>query len=87
MREMINYALKGKFLDSRNILKEMLLKRGMAGQDIIKQISRQIYDLDVSEKTKASLIEKVGDFEFRMQTGNELIQLEAMLAQFAAHKG
>ena len=87
VREMINYALKGKFLDSRNILKEMLLKRGMAGQDIIKQISRQIYDLDVSEKTKASLIEKVGDFEFRMQTGNELIQLEAMLAQFAAHKG
>ncbi|MFH1473597.1 MAG: replication factor C small subunit [Candidatus Aenigmatarchaeota archaeon] len=87
VREMINHALKGKFIDSRNILKELLLKRGMAGQDIIKQISRQIYDLDVSEKTKASLIEKVGDFEFRMQTGNELIQLEAMLAQFAAHKG
>jgi replication factor C small subunit len=86
VREMINHALKGKFLDSREVLKELLLKRGMAGQDIIKQISRQIYDLDVSEKTKANLIEKVGDFEFRMQTGNELIQLEALLAQFAAHK-
>jgi replication factor C small subunit len=86
VKKMIGYALKGKFLDSREILKEMLLKRGMAGQDIIKQISRQVYDLDVSEKTKASLIEKVGDFEFRMQTGNEMIQLEAMLAQFAAHK-
>lgn len=86
VKKMIGYALKGKFLDSREILKELLLKRGMAGQDIIKQISRQIYDLDVSEKTKANLIEKVGDFEFRMQTGNEMIQLEAMLAQFAAHK-
>jgi replication factor C small subunit len=86
VKKMIDYALKGKFLDSREILKELLLKRGMAGQDIIKQISRQIYDLDVSEKTKAKLIERVGDFEFRMQTGNEMIQLEAMLAQFAAHK-
>jgi replication factor C small subunit len=86
VKKMVGYALKGKFIDSREILKELLLKRGMAGQDIIKQISRQIYDLDVSEKTKAKLIEKVGDFEFRMQTGNEMIQLEAMLAQFAAHK-
>ena len=87
VREMINHALKGKFLDSREILKELLLKRGMAGQDVIKQISRQIYTLDVSEQTKANLIEKVGDFEFRMQTGNELIQLEALLAQFAVLKG
>ena len=31
-------------------------------------------------------MEKVGDFEFRMQTGNELIQLEALLAQFAVSK-
>ena len=86
VKEMIDCALKGKFLDSREILKELLLKSGMAGQDIIKQISRQIYNLDVSEKAKANLIEKVGDFEFRMQTGNELIQLEALLAQFAVYK-
>jgi replication factor C small subunit len=83
VKEMINHALNGKFLDSRELLKELLLKRGISGQDIIKQISSQIYNLDVSEKTKANLIEKVGDFEFRMQTGNELIQLEALLAQFA----
>jgi replication factor C small subunit len=87
VKEMINHALNGKFLDSRELLKELLLKRGISGQDIIKQISSQIYNLDVSEKTKANLIEKVGDFEFRMQTGNELIQLEALLAQFAVYKG
>ena len=86
VKKMINLSLKGKFMDAREILKDLLLKRGISGQDIIKQISSQIYNLDVSETAKACLIEKVGDFEFRMQTGNELIQLEALLAQFTVSK-
>ncbi|MBN2203059.1 MAG: replication factor C small subunit [Candidatus Aenigmarchaeota archaeon] len=86
IKEMVNLALKGKFVEARSILKELLLKRGISGQDIIKRISSQIYDLDVSETAKACLIEKVGDFEYRMQTGNELIQLEALLAQFTVSR-
>ncbi|MFH0928979.1 MAG: replication factor C small subunit [Candidatus Aenigmatarchaeota archaeon] len=86
VKKMVNLAIKGKFMDARDILKDMLLKRGISGNDIIKRISSQIYDLDVSETAKACLIEKVGDFEYRMQTGNELIQLEALLAQFTVSK-
>jgi replication factor C small subunit len=86
VRDMINYALNGKFLDAREALKELLLKRGISGQDIIKQISNQIYDLDISERAKIELIEKVGDFEYRLQSGNEQIQLEALLARFALYK-
>jgi replication factor C small subunit len=86
VKKMVNLSLKGKFMDAREILKDLLLKRGISGQDIIKQISSQIYNLDVSDTAKACLIEKVGDFEFRMQTGNELIQLEALLAQFTVSK-
>ena len=86
VKKMINLSLKGKFMDARDILKDLLLKRGISGQDIIKQISSQIYKLDVSDTAKACLIEKVGDFEFRMQTGNEMIQLEALLAQFTVSK-
>jgi replication factor C small subunit len=86
IKEMINYALKGKFIDARDVLKELLLKRGISGQDIIKQISNQIYDLDISENAKIELIEKVGDFEYKLQIGNEQIQLEALLAKFALYK-
>ena len=86
VKKMVNLSLKGKFMDAREILKDMLLKRGISGHDIIKQISSQIYKLDVSDTAKACLIEKVGDFEFRMQTGNEMIQLEALLAQFTVSK-
>ena len=86
VKKMINLSLKGKFIDARDMLKDMLLKRGISGQDIIKQISSQIYNLDISDTAKACLIDKVGDFEFRMQTGNEMIQLEALLAQFTVSK-
>ena len=86
IRKMIDYALNGKFSESRELLKELLLRKGVSGEDIIKQISSQIYDLDIPEKAKVELIEKVGDFEYRLQTGNEQIQLEALLARFALYK-
>jgi replication factor C small subunit len=84
IKNMVNNALSGKFLDSRDILKDLLLKKGISGQDVVKQIGREIYDLDISEKMKVRLIDKVGEFEFRLdQGGNEQVQLEALLAQFA----
>jgi len=86
IRKMIENALNGNFLDARDILKEILLKRGVSGEDIIKQISGQIYDLDISERAKAELMQKVGDFEYRLQTGNDQIQIESLLAQFALFK-
>lgn len=84
--DMMNHALNGKFLDAREILKELLLKRGISGQDIIKEISNQIYKLEISDKEKVDLIEKVGEFEFRLnQGGNEQLQLEALLSQFTLY--
>jgi replication factor C small subunit len=84
---MMNHALNGKFTDAREILKELLLKRGISGQDIIKEISNQLYKLDISDKAKIELVERVGESEFRInQGGNEQLQLEALLAQFALYK-
>jgi replication factor C small subunit len=86
IKKMVDYALSGKFSEARDALKELLLKKGVSGEDIIRQISNQIYTLDISDKSKAALIEKVGEFEYRMQTGNDQIQLESLLAQFTLHK-
>jgi replication factor C small subunit len=85
--EMMNHALNGKFVDAREALKELLLKKGISGQDVIKEISNQLYKLDISDQAKVDLVEKVGEFEFRLnQGGNEQLQLEALLAQFALYK-
>jgi replication factor C small subunit len=61
----------------------MLLRQGLSGRDIISSIHREIYSLDLLDEAKVQLVEKCGEYDFRIsEGGNELIQLEALLAQF-----
>jgi replication factor C small subunit len=83
VREMLELALKGKFEDARKKLQDMLLRQGLSGSDIISSIHKEIYSLDLPEEAKVQLVEKCGEYDFRIsEGGNELIQLEALLAQF-----
>jgi replication factor C small subunit len=83
--DMMKMALSGKFLESREILKGLLLKNGISGQDVIKEISSQLYKLDIPDGDRIRLVQSVGEFEFKIDQGaNEQIQLEALLARFAS---
>lgn len=83
IRDMMKLALAGNFVEARKKLQDILLKQGLAGSDVISEIHRQIYLIDgLPEDTKIRLIEKCGEYDFRINEGsNELIQLEALLAQ------
>ncbi|MFP4116539.1 MAG: replication factor C small subunit [Candidatus Aenigmatarchaeota archaeon] len=82
---MLENALDGEFTKSRDKLQELILEKGISGVDIIKEIHRQVYDMDIEEKRKIRLVEKMGEYEFRLDEGaDEQIQLEALLAQFAS---
>ncbi len=84
---MMNLAVGGNFIDAKKLLNDMLLKHGISGQDIIKQISIQIYNMKITEQNKMKLVEKIGNYEHRIsQGGNEQIQLESMLAHFSLIK-
>ncbi len=83
IRDMIKFALSKNFDESRKILQYLILKQGLSGNDIISEIHKQIYNFDISEELKIKLIDKCGEFDFRINEGsNELLQLEALLAQF-----
>jgi len=83
IEEMLNLALKGDFKSAREKLHDMILKQGLSGEDIIKGIHRQIYELKIPEEDKVKIIELTGEYDFRIsEGGSELIQLEALLAQF-----
>lgn len=83
VKDMLEFALSGKFEDARKKLQDMMLRQGLSGSDIISEIHRQIYFLNILEEEKVHLIEKCGEFEFRIsEGGDELIQLTALLAQF-----
>ena len=84
--EVLKLAINGKFIESRNKLMDVMLNYGLSGTDIIKQIQKEILNLDISNESKMILMEKCGEIEFRMSEGSdEFIQLEALLSQFVLH--
>jgi len=86
IREMMDFALKGKFPDARKKLFDLLITQGLSGEDIIKGIHKEVFSLKIPDNKKINLIEQIGEFEFRMnQGGSPEIQLEALLAQFMKH--
>ncbi|MBI2655523.1 replication factor C small subunit [Candidatus Woesearchaeota archaeon] len=84
IREVLELALKNKFIEARNKLLDLMLSYGLAGIDVLKQIQKEILELNIDNKSKMILIEKCGEIEFRMTEGSdEFVQLEALLSQFA----
>jgi replication factor C small subunit len=84
VKALLELAVKGDFLRARGLLDELLIEYGLSGEDIIKQIHRAIFDLNISDEAKVQLIDRAGEIEFRIvEGGNERIQLESLLAYFA----
>ncbi len=85
VKKMIGAAINGDFKEARRLLISLMLEQGLAGEDIVKEIHNQIFDLAIPDNRKIQLLEKVGEYEFRITEGsNARIQLEALLAQFGA---
>ena len=83
VRQMLQLALAGEFEEARGKLYYLLIGQGLAGEDILEQVHREIFNLDLPERAKIELMDRVGEFDFRLREGaNERIQLEAMLAHF-----
>lgn len=84
IRELIRTALSGKFADARSMLDDLLLSKGLSGDDVVIQIHRAMLGMDLPEWEKVKLIDRIGEIDFRLTEGaNERIQLEALLANFA----
>ncbi|MDW5562748.1 MAG: replication factor C small subunit [Methanomassiliicoccus sp.] len=81
VRELLQTSISGDFIAARNQLDEIMISYGLSGEDIIKQIHRTIFDLDIPDYEKVRLIDRTGETEFRIVEGsNERIQLESLLA-------
>lgn len=82
VRNMITLAMKGDFIGAREKLREMVLKYGMAGSDIIKQIHLEIFRSGLPEKWKVKLADAIGEIDFRLVQGSDdEVQLSALLAR------
>ncbi|MFA5176402.1 MAG: replication factor C small subunit [Candidatus Nanoarchaeia archaeon] len=86
VKEIVEVATSGNFIGAREKLLEVMLKHGLSGLDIIKQIQREIWNLNIKDENKLKMVEKCGEIEFRLVEGSdEYVQLEALLSQFALY--
>jgi len=88
VNEMANLALDGKFLEAREKLNKLIIDYGLSGEDILLQLYKELPKLNISEKKKMILIDKLAEYNFRMLEGaSDRIQIEALLAQFPLVNG
>ena len=79
----LDYAISGDFQKSREKLLDVMLKESISGQDVIKAIQKEIWNLPVEPELKVKLTEKTGEAEFRIVEGSDpFIQLQSLLASF-----
>lgn len=80
----VDLAVKGNFIEAKKRLTDVMLKHGLSGMDIVKQIQKSVWSLDLDERIKVLLVKACGEYEFRLVEGsNEFIQISALLADFA----
>ena len=87
LKGVLESAINGDFVKAKDGLLAVMLKYGLSGVDLIKQIQKLVWDLGVSDKEKVAMVDKCGEIEFRMVEGaDEFVQLEALLAYFSSLK-
>lgn len=86
VKEILELALSGSFPEARKKLEDILIKQGLAGLDVIREIHSAVFALSLPDADKIALVDKVGEYEFRLVEGaDERIQLDALLAQFTLY--
>lgn len=84
IKEVLILATEGKFIEAKNKILNTMLSYGLSALDIIKQIQKEIWSLDIDAEKKLEMIKSCGEIEFRLVEGSdEYIQLEALLSKFA----
>lgn len=84
VREVLELAIASRFLEARDKLLKTMLDYGLSGLDVIKQLQREAWELEIPDEAKLETTIACGEAEFHMVEGaDEFIQLEALLARVA----
>ncbi|MEZ0394340.1 MAG: replication factor C small subunit [Desulfurococcaceae archaeon] len=86
VRQMIQLALEGKFLEARDKLRQLMYDYGLSGTDLVRQMHREIFGSEVKlpDELRILIADMLGEIQFRLVEGaDDEIQLNAFLARLA----
>lgn len=82
LEDVLKRALGGKIREAMDLLMDVMMRYGLSGLDVLKQMQAIIMDSDIEDEVKVRIMDRIGEYEFRMVQGSdEFLQLEALLAQ------
>ena len=84
VEEMLSFAIKGDFFGARDQMIKLRTLRGLSALEILKEIYRNVLEMDIDPKTKVKFVDRIATVEFRLVEGSdEELQLEALLAMMS----
>src|SRR5437867_11548074 len=84
VKALIEKAPQGELLRAREALDKLLIEYGLSGEDIVRQLHRTVFDLNIPDESKVRLLDRIGETDFRLTEGSShRLQSEALLAHFA----
>jgi replication factor C small subunit len=87
MEAILKLALDGRISEAKTKILSTMLNYGLSGLDTIKIMNKHVWDMDIPDSQKIWLIDRIGEYEFRIVEGaDEFLQIESLLAQFALAK-
>ena len=82
IKEILKTAINGQLQLSIKLLNDLIKDYGLSGRNIIRNIHREMYNLDIPEDLKIEISKLLAEYEYRLsQGGTEEIQLQALLAK------
>lgn len=82
IKKILQYSIKGELQLAKSILDHLVREYGLSGSNLIRQMHREVYNLNISEDQKIEIIKILAEIEYRLsQGGSEEIQLNALLAK------
>lgn len=80
IKDIITKSLKGEFFGALVIVEKLWLD-GLVVSDIMKVMMKEVMDMNINDKLKVDIIERIGECEFRISEGsNELIQMKWLIS-------
>ncbi len=84
IKELLTTALEGNFSNSREKANILMTEHGLSGEDLVGQIYRSLFEIQLPDKKLVELIDIIGEIDFRITEGaNERLQIEALLAHMS----
>ncbi len=82
VKEILEICAKSDFLSARKLLLNTMLEYGLSGVDMIIQLQKEIWNVEINDESKLEFVKGCGEAEFHLVEGaDEFIQLEALLAK------